>query len=542
MKAIRSLYKTLRSLLIFTSMVSLTISFLAVEGLASPTADSTYYYKFFVNEDGFTRTVVNYESSVARGSSWVFVPKFSNWSSVALSGRILQSEIVETESVVNVKYYFYQAFKFSFESNGSFNMSVQFNMSAGALIIEPRGIFFSPQIGFQADSDGKAEVFLPNNSSVVEAVAIAQKGSYSPTKKDLNYVVFDLYENLIRLQIEFKTGINAPAISTLKQGIFTFQAVKRYESYASDILNLFNYGYNGLMDLFNVTLESVEIRFFIPEFHTFLSIGGYVPFTGGKIGDIHINVFFIRGVKGVIEIIALHELIHHFLYKAGLSPRDLLWFHEGIAQYVSIEIADALGYEGALSERGRLEEGASQLIQLGENFNFLQQWKPETQPADVSASYMASYYVVSRLASMYGELNYYKNFFRLINGRQVNDNNVLAYHLSLAANTSVVPTLKRWGFKLVDLHVSSTLVDEAERAVHGLNPIFQPYKFLAEYLYKQALTNLENDNVEKANQYLEAVILIAKFAPILTVITIGGILIAIIYINERRRALSNQPF
>jgi len=102
----------------------------------------------------------------------------------------------------------------------------------------------------------------------------------------------------------------------------------------------------------------------------------------------------------------------------------------------------------------------------------------------------------------------------------------------------VVPALRNWGFNVADPYASPTLVDEGERAVHGLNPVFQPYKFLAEYLYRRALTSLERGDVEKANRYLETAIFIARYAPLLTVITIAVIFAAIIYAFERRRAPS----
>jgi len=536
MKASLALHKPKRVPLILAIIVSLTTSFLAAEGLAYTQTYGLYHYSFIVNDDGFTWVTVNYESSENLGSSWVLVPKFSDWDSKILSGQILRSELVESVYAAGEEYYFYQVFKFSFKSDESFKMSIQFNMSAGALIIEPRGVFFSPLIGFQESSIGKAEVFLPTGSRVVEALALGSAGNYAPKNETLNYVFFDLYENLIRLQIEFKTSISAPALSTLKQGIFTLQTVRRYENYASGILRLFDTVYDSFVDLFNVTLESVDVRFVIPEFYVFLSVGGYVPFTGGKVGDIHINVFFVRGVRGLLEVIALHELVHHFLFKAGLSPSDFLWFHEGMAQYVSIEVAEELGYAGASTERDKLSLGALQLAHYGENFYFLQEWNPEIQPADVTAYYVASYYVVSKLAKKYGGLDYYRRFFKLISGTRVEDNNVLAYHLGLAANTSVAPDLQRWGFDIVDLFGFPTLVDEAERAVHRLSPVFQPYKFVAERFYEQGRTYLEMGDAEKANQYLEAAISLAKFAPLLTLITVAAMLLAIIYIFEKRRA------
>ncbi|MFQ6065625.1 MAG: hypothetical protein ACE5L6_09160, partial [Candidatus Bathyarchaeia archaeon] len=245
-------------------------------------------------------------------------------------------------------------------------------------------------------------------------------------------------------------------------------------------------------------------------------------------------------VRGTLEVIALHELVHHFLFKAGLSPSDFLWFHEGMAQYISIEVADELGYMGASTERDRLRVGALQLAPYGEDFSFLQEWKPETQPVDVTALYVASYHIVSKLAKKYGGLDYYERFFELIEGKEVEDNSVLGYYLSLAADTSVAPDLRKLGFDIVDLYSLPALVDEAERAVYGLSPAFQPYRFLAEYLYKQGLTYLEKGDTEKASQYLEVSISLARSAPLLTLITVAAILVAIIYIFEVHK-VSPEP-
>ena len=531
---------TVRLLMIFTLLVSLTHSSLAV-GTAVPTSTSdSYHYIFDIHEDGFTDVVVDYEGT-GEGSSWVFVPRFSNWSKSVSAGRILQSRLVETEDMVGVDYYFYQAFNFYYTSDGGdFNLKIQFNMSVGAFIIEPRGMFFSPQIGFKEGSNGEAEVLLPSGYEIDESkcLAIGQL-NHEPRKVYRNYAFFDLPENLIRLQIEFSTNLTKPDLVKLQQGVFTFDAVKRYESYANEILNFYNAVYSDLVDLFNVTLENVNTKFFIPDFYTFLSIGGYVPFTREEIGDIHLNIFFERTVKGVLEVFALHELIHQFLWETGLSPDDFLWFHEGVAQYVSIEVVDDLGYEGASTERSRLEDAALQVsTATGGKFSRLrpplQEWNPASPPANIGAYYAASYHVVSRLAEDDG-LDYYSRFFKTISGTRIENIDILTYHLSIAANETVAPTLRGWGFDVADLYTSSTLIEEARKRIEGLNPMFQPYKSLAETFYEQGLVSLEEGYTRRGNRYLKIAIFLAEWAPLLTLITWTAILVAIVYIFRRRR-------
>lgn len=531
MEVTRPFLKAARLMLILTALVSSTSPLLTVQVVAQPSLGS-YSYEFLVDEDGFTSVTVGYESS-GDGSSWVFVPKFSNWSVTVSSGSIAQNITVETDEFPDVheEYYFYQVFKFWFEADGSFRMDIRFNMTTGAFIIEPRGVFFSPQIGFEAASSASAEVILPSGSTVVD---------YYPggAQVDGNRVSFpSLSENLVRLQIEFSTAAAEPEMLTLTRGIFTFNAVRRYESYASDILDLFSEVYNSSVDLFNVTLESVNMQFFIPEFYVLLSVGGYVPFTEREMGDIHLNLFAERFVEGVLEVIALHELVHHFLWRAGISPGDILWFHEGVAQYVSIELVEGLGYEGATSERERLEEAASGLLKW---FNYLQSWSPQYPPANIGAYYAASYYVVSRLAEMHGGLDYYARFFKSIRGTSIEDNDLLTYHLNLAANTSVATTLTGWGFRVTDLYISSSLIEEAKSEVERLHPLFQPYRSLAEWLYRQGISSLEAGDVRAGNQYLRAAVFTARWAPLLTLTTVAIVLVAAVYLVRRRRALTEK--
>ena len=448
---------------------------------------------------------------------------------------------METEDVVGIDYYFYQAFLFNYTSDGDFSLKIQFNMSVGAFIIEPRGMFFSPQIGFKEGGEGEAEVFLPSGYEIDrrKALAIGQL-NHEPRIVRRNYAFFNLPENLIRLQIEFSTNLTEPDLVKLQQDIFTFDAVRRYESYANEILNFYNDVYSDLVDLFNVTLKNINTKFFIPDFYTLLSIGGYVPFTSEEIGDIHLNIFFERTAKGVLEVIALHELVHQFLWEAGLPPDDLLWFHEGMAQYVSIEVVNDFGYEGASTERSRLEDSASQVnTATGGRFSLLrpplQEWNPKNSPANIGAYYAASYYVVSRLAEGEG-LDYYSRFFKTIRGTRIENIDILTYHLSVAANKTVAPILRGWGFDVVDLYTSSSLIEKVRKRIEALNPMFQPYKSLAETLYEQGLISLEEGYTERGNQYLQIAIFLAEWAGLLTLVTWTAIAVAIAYILSRLTA------
>jgi len=534
------LYKFEQFALLFIFVMSLASSFSSFEVTASPS--SSYYYRFTVDQEGTTTAVINFQSTDPRGQSWVFVPNSWNNNPNVTSGTITQSSLVDTKEVVGESQYFYQAYKFTYQSSNIFNMTIEFSMDTGALVIEPRGIFLSPPIGFDyPTSSGRAEISFDSSLTVNSNNAIAIGDiTYQPTLVSAHQVVFNLYEKQLRLQIEFTTN-QAAEYTTLQSEnkVFTFKAVRRYATYASSILNLYDRIYNNYTWLFNVTLESVSAQFFLPDFHTLLTVGGYTPvFTGGKLGEININIFFVRWINGTIEVIAAHELIHHFLSQAGLSPNDLLWFHEGMAQYASIEKIDDLGYEGAKNERERLEGGTSSLPQ---NFGYyLKIWNPSYEPTDIGILYVGAHYAVSELAKMHGGFSYYQRSFELIRNATwtIEDkNSILAYYLSKAANASVALTLNQWGFDIADLYTSSDireLIDQAETTIGGLNPVFQPYRFLAEYLYKQALRSLERGNTQGAKSSLTLAISIAKLAPLLTLLTIVAILLILVYTLYRR--------
>ncbi len=527
-----------------------------VSHLGAAQSTSSYFYRFNVDRNGFTTVEIDFNSTDVSGESWVFVPKYQSWNHTETSGRIVQSEVVETNQVSDQQLYFYQALKFNYQSeNTLFKMTIRFDFNNGALVMEPRGIFYSPFIGFKASSNGNAEVLF-NSSFEVDpdlAIVVGSNTNYPPQKVEHSRVLFRLQENIARLQVEFSVDAD-PAIIPLRSSdnkTFTFNTESRYEDYAKGILRFYDNVYNQTARLFNVTLEDVVVQWFLPDFESLLSVGGFVPVFTGGLGEININIVFIRTVNGTVEDIAMHELVHRFLGKAGIPPNEFLWFHEGMAQYISVTTVSAMGYEGAEIEKTNLENSAEGLIQLlgGEDFSSigLQRWSPSYQPATagVNQLYAASYYVTNRLPQIARRdgFEYYTGFFELIgklpaglDGAKVKNISELALYLSQAANASVASTLKRWGFTVADLYESPVqeLIAEAGRAVGQVNPIFQPYGFLAEYLYQQALLSAETGDWSRTQSLLQLSITMANLAPLLTFLTIAAILALLSYVLVRR--------
>lgn len=512
---------------------------------ASSSQDS-FTYEFVLDKNGDAVVTITFSSRSRSDSTWVLVPRFIKWSNRSIGGRVVSWSLLSAESLIGRQIYFYEAFYFSFESDGSqFSLIISYNFSSATMIIEPDAIFYSPQIGFK---EGKlnATVIFPEGFSVKpgQALALGSYGSYRPSRSGQRYVTFTnipAAENIIRLEVGLKASQKADMI-TLKDGVFTFNTVSRYQHFAEQILNLFNRTYGILVDLFNVTLESANVKFFLPDFNYLLSIMGYVPFSSNQMGDIHINIFSIRFVEGYMEVTALHELIHHFLWRAGISPQKLLWFHEGIAQYISIHVADSLGFEGVSMIKEDLEAACSQaLSSTGGNLGFLTRWTPSNEPKSTEICYAASYYIVNSLAEKHGDLDFYSRFFRMIGNASVDENSMLVYYLSLAAGRPLVQIFNDWGFDLPLIQFTlPPMFESVKKIIDQVNPLYQPFKFLAEYLFRLAVINSAQEN-SLMKIYLAGAILLARLSPILMLLMVSGILYLMAILVLKWRGVFSKP-
>ena len=495
---------------------------------APPLQMETVKYIFRVDAEGWAETCIIYHANRNEGFMWILVPNFTPWTNKTVKGKVARWSIRGSYETAGFDSPFYEALCFYYESeNGEFELLINYNHSLAAMIVEPEGIFFSPQIGFKRGCRVEVEVIMPGRFKINpgEALALGSRGMYRPSLIDrrenrLYFSDIPMEENLLRIEVSFKTE-DHNVRSKLKLGIFNFEVPRRYVRYALHILNLYNRTYAYLVDLFNVTLNRVHVRFFLPDFNSLLEMGGFVPFSSGRIGDIYLNVMYLRAVRGEIEVIALHELIHHFLWRAGISP-SLLWFHEGMAQYISLEICDRMKCGMIDFIRRRLRAEVKNVRRrFADQFGFLQEWTPSCHPQSPESCYAASYYIVSVLAEEHGGIEYYRRFFRMIRDKVIRDDAELAYHLSIAAGESVVKALNgRWGFSIPDLYGYSQLLDEVRVLIENVSGAFQPYRLIAKILFDAAVRNANREREDALRLYLVFAALTAKLAPILTLMTI----------------------
>lgn len=519
-------------------------------------------YSFIIDEEGGALVRIMFHSSRASGSFWIFVPRFSEWLNYTTKGRVFRWTLEDPEKYTGSQYYFYKVLEFQFISDGSeFEIVVEYNFSLAAMVVETEstyGIFYSPQIGFKGGSEFEAAVIFPPKFRADLNEALAVGGSLYRPDKALSNSSFVLFrgipatENLLRIQIGFRAIDREPSSIILESGVFRFNTVKRYEPYAWKILNLYNLTYNMLINLFNTTLgqyspsgenKGVTIRFFVPDFNSLMSIGGYVPFSGRDLGDIYVNLMFTRYIEGYLEVIALHELIHHFLWKAGISPQNLLWFHEGMAQYVSLEVAGKLGYEGAKMIKDEIEDNIKNIVLTYNSLSFLLDWTPTHAPRDLNTLYTAAYYVVNRLAAEYGGLDYYARFFKILSGKTLRDNVALCYYLSVAANESVADKLNSFGFNIPDLYAYWPLISEVEEAIKKIdssNVFLKPFRDLANLIYRVGVSG-ERIFVEWRHFILLAALLTAYFAPLLALLAYSSLIFtALIILLKVKGVLSDR--
>lgn len=114
------------------------------------------------------------------------------------------------------------------------------------------------------------------------------------------------------------------------------------------------------------------------------------------------------------------------------------------------------------------------------------------------------------------------------------------YFLSLAKKESVAQTLNSFGFNVPDLYLYSFSFSEALKVIEKISPFYQPYKYIARFLYEKALSNAKQETIRMMNFYLTSAIIVAKLAPLLTIITVSGVLFfALLLILKGRGVFQN---
>jgi len=306
-------------------------------------------YRCVLLEDGYATVSVGFRDASNTGLSafWTLVPRNqSDYRITVTSGEVLRQDIGPASTPGGGSYVFYS--NLTTEYRGPLEFSIDWNVSYATLIAEPDALYYSPAI---ACSPGVRILF---NLTLPETTKSISEYDPIPVLQSNRTLIFAL-ESHYRVGVAFK--VSGPLRTVLlNSSRFRFRVPSRYEEMGRRLLGFYENVTEILDEIFNATLTSVNVEFFVPGTLSELSTGGFVPIASAyRLGTIYLNIFYSRTEKGYMEAIAAHELVHHYLATSGISP-DVLWFHEGMANYVGIKVSEFSGLGGADLDDDLLQE------------------------------------------------------------------------------------------------------------------------------------------------------------------------------------------
>jgi len=535
-------FATTRTRLVAVIVICLFLA-TSIAPVVAQQPNEKYTYNLGFDHDGFTTVEVLYDSGfVGSGASWVAVPKnFTDTSVQPLKGTIVSMmREVYRSGEGGQAHPFYDNLTFSYaSSNEPFSMRLRYNMTYGAMIVEPNGFFYSPQIGVPSSASVQARLTFPDGVESLDEVQPA------PVRIESYFSKLDLFFNLpsqSRVAVTFRVSW-ARQTSHIREGIAEADVPSRYLDLGTRMVELYKKAIPMMNGLFNGTVDRISMKFFTPSSLPELGIGGYTPIdpSSFQTGAIYLNLFYFRALPGTMETIAVHELTHQYEAHAGISP-ELLWVHEGLANYVAIQLGKLLGYDIASTDAD-LESAAGE---LNGNYGMIQYWQPGGTVGSLFQYYAASYEVFKTLGSKYGDLSLYSKFFARL--RELKDGlrstNVVVYELGLAAGTNLSPQFTNWGFELVDLSGISARIAKL-RAEAGFYGPLLPFREQALSHLQQAQDSMYSSpevatgHITIAAFYIETVPMIMA-GVVLVLILLAAVAVVISKRSKRKHAESSN--
>jgi hypothetical protein len=496
----------------------------------------TYSYNMTFDHDGFTTVEVLYNSGLAgSGASWVAVPgNFTETAVTAVKGTVTSIARVPYR-MADRAHPFYDNLTFSYISqNEPFSMRLRFNMTNGAMIVEPNGFFFSPQIGVPPSAAVEAELILPDG---VENLSDVQPAPTQVQRLGSRLELSFNPDSESRIAVTFTVSWPKQT-SHVREGVVEIEVPSRYLDLGATMVTLYNKALPLMSDLFNNTLDRVSMRFFAPLSLPDLSIGGYTPIdpSSFQAGDIYLNLFYFRALSGTMETIAIHELSHQYEARAGISP-DLLWVHEGLANYVAVQMGKPLSYDVASTDAD-LEAAASE---LNGDYGIIQDWRPGMAVASLFHYYAASYHVFKALGDQYGGLSLYSKFFQGLHGLKdgLRSTNIAVYQLGVAAGANLFPQFTEWKFELVDLSSIGARIASLRAEAEWYGPLL-PFRGEALSHLEQAQSLIESSPEAAMGHITIAAFYIETVPVIIAGVAILLILLAAVAVIVTRRS-KNKP-
>ena len=403
-------------------------------------ADPTLTYVINVGSDG---NAMIRQIFTARGSgvTYMFLPKTERWVVERAKGSFSWLSHADLPN----PFYTNSTLSYRAGKDGRFEIVIRYNFDYSVLMVGRNAWFMSPLIGAPRDVRVVVDVRLP----YFKRITAYYPKRPIPLKDGKFEFVIRAEPNGSRVSVNYEMDRRLPDHVFIRAGngiMVEVRAPRFYGKFANKIMDILIGSAPRLRYLFRDLVSPVEVRFYLPETINLGALGyviGEDINVGGR-GPIHLNLALTRFVKGYLEVTVLHEYVHKLLARAGVRANEFTrWVHEGIADYVSLELAKNLGINTS-----RFEEGREEMMERlkGESLGFLQVWNPR-RPEEEGLYYAGSYYIIRTLASRYGGLEFIRRFVDEVRkAGGVDSTWDVVEALSRAAGEDLKPQFRSWGF------------------------------------------------------------------------------------------------
>ncbi len=385
-------------------------------------------------------------SGTGSANLWITLPKFE---------RIRVCEARGSYKLLNesIGAYFYVNSSVLLEAagDGQYSVTLCYDFPYAVLMYENRGWFMSPLLLASPEAQLTVHVKIP----FLERVTFESPRSTGTVD---GYRVYNLaktsgalIEGRVLVEFDSKQKVSSRETRDPEYNI-AVEYPQLYAGIAARTLEIARRSYAVLEEMSGVRPPEVRFRFYLPE----QSMGGLQALgfvrgedvnVGGR-GPIMLNLALIRYAPGYHETTVIHEMVHVFLGAAGVAANEnTRWFHEGMAQYISILVAREIGvnvtdYESSLEKASRT---ALQVVS-GAPGRYLERWPSSEE--DAGLAYALSYYVLSNISSRYGGEAYIAKLFSALKKRgKVDSTRSIVLAMSEAAGENLAPLFRHWGFQ-----------------------------------------------------------------------------------------------
>lgn len=265
---------TWKTRVLLLAAIEISMMLLTLASGSAQLSGPTYSYNMTFNRDGLTTVDILYNSGLSGpGSSWVAVPKTpTQTTATPMNGNITSTaRIPYSIDGGRSVHAFYDNLTFSYDSRDApFSMHILFNMTYGAMIVEPNGFFYSPQIGVSPSARAQAKLILPDG---VVALRDAAPTPAQVGKVGAHYELFFNPASESRLAVTFTVSWPTQT-QHIQEGIVGADVPPRYLDLGKRMVSLYRNAVPLMDSLFNETVDRISLEFFTPLSLPDLGIGG----------------------------------------------------------------------------------------------------------------------------------------------------------------------------------------------------------------------------------------------------------------------------